>query len=190
MDNFSHHLCQTGNTILQAFHQMNDLGNNLTLFIINNERKLLGTLTDGDIRRGLLNGKSLEDPVEQFMSENFHSLKGKLEVQYIKSLKTKGVELLPVLNDNNIITKIYNLTNLKSILPVHAVIMAGGKGERLLPLTEKLPKPMLKLGDKPLIQITVEWLEKFGIDNISVSVRYLADQITNHFADYYKTKIF
>ena len=189
MYNFSHHLCQAGSTILQAFHQMNNLGKNLTLFIINVEGRLLGTLTDGDIRRGLLNGKSLEDPVEQFMLKNFHFVKDRIDVQYIKSLKKKGIGLIPAINDENLITRIYNLDDLKTILPAHAVIMAGGKGERLRPLTDSLPKPMLKLGEKPLIQLTVEWMEKFGIENISISVHYLADKITNHFTNYVTASI-
>ena len=189
MDKYFRHICHTGTTILEAFSQMNRLGKNLTLFITNSNNKLLGTLTDGDIRRGLLSGKSLEDPVEHFMLTDFHSLNGEMEVHYIKELKTKGVELLPLLNSDGNIIKIYNLNYLNTILPVHAVIMAGGKGERLRPLTDNVPKPMLKLGEKPLIQITVEWLEKFGIDNISVSVSYLAEQITNHFASYRGSKI-
>jgi len=75
------------------------------------------------------------------------------------------------------------LAKLNSILPLRAVIMAGGKGERLRPLTENTPKPMLPLGDKPIIEHNIDRLISFGIDTITISVRYLSDQIINYFGN-------
>ncbi|NEW84827.1 MAG: NTP transferase domain-containing protein [Mariniphaga sp.] len=81
------------------------------------------------------------------------------------------------------IERVYDLSRLKSILPLHAVIMAGGKGERLRPLTDKTPKPMLLLGDKPIIEHNIDRLITFGVDTITISVRYLSEQIMNYFGD-------
>jgi dTDP-glucose pyrophosphorylase len=81
------------------------------------------------------------------------------------------------------IEKIYNLCEIKSILPLEAVIMAGGEGTRLRPLTDNTPKPLLKIGDKPIIEHNIDRLIAFGIENITISVRYLGDQIIDYFGN-------
>jgi NDP-sugar pyrophosphorylase family protein len=87
------------------------------------------------------------------------------------------------LDEKGRIEKVYDLKKQKSILPVECVIMAGGRGERLRPLTDKIPKPMHKLGDKPIIEHNIDRLIRFGIEKIYISVKYLGQQIVDYFGD-------
>jgi NDP-sugar pyrophosphorylase family protein len=94
-----------------------------------------------------------------------------------------GIKLLPVLDDNQQIVQILDLKQIKTSLPVDAVIMAGGRGERLRPLTDKVPKPMLPLGDKPIIEHNIDRLKEHGVTNIYISINYLKQQLIDHFGD-------
>ena len=76
-----------------------------------------------------------------------------------------------------------NLARLKSLLPITAVVMAGGRGRRLRPLTERCPKPMLPVGDRPILEVNIRRLVAFGIEDIYISVNYLREQIKDHFGD-------
>jgi len=179
----SKYLIRSKASIKEALQKLNELSGSLTLFVIDENGRLLGTLTDGDIRRGLVANKSLEDEVDKFMSENFVAITNNISVQKIKDYKQKGINILPVVNTKGEITKLYNLKKLNSILPVHAVIMAGGFGKRLKPLTDNVPKPMLQLGKKPIIEHNIDHLRNFGVENFHISVNYLADQIVDYFKD-------
>jgi NDP-sugar pyrophosphorylase family protein len=114
---------------------------------------------------------------------NFSFICKKINVSEIQRLKKEGIKVLPKLNDAGKIEKVYDLIRLTSVLPVHAVIMAGGRGERLRPLTDNTPKPMLLLGNKPIIEHNIDRLISFGIEKITISVRYLSEQIINYFKD-------
>jgi len=156
----------------------------LTLFIVNKHGKLLGTLTDGDIRRKLVDGISLSDSVESCMNRDFTYLKKNgLEYHNIKDYREKGIQLLPLLDDDQKIVKLYNLDETKSILPVEAVIMAGGEGTRLRPLTYDTPKPLLHVGNKPIIERNMNRLISYGIEHMMISIRYLGDQIVDYFGN-------
>lgn len=156
----------------------------LTLLIRNNNNQLVGTLTDGDIRRKLVSGTGLADPVSSCMSKEFTFLiKNGLEYHNVNDYIVKGIELLPMLNGDREIVKIYNLTKIKSILPLETVIMAGGKGTRLRPMTNKTPKPLLNIGDKPIMQHNMDRLCTYGVENFTISIRYLGDQIVSHFGN-------
>lgn len=170
-------------TVRDALIALNSLSAEvLTLFVIDRENRMVGTLTDGDIRRKLISGITLDMPVSAVMNRNFYYiLSGNIHVSEIRALKDKGITLLPCLDGEKRIQCIYNLKRQKSILPVDAVLMAGGKGERLRPLTEKVPKPLLHVGDKPIIDYNVDRLISYGIDHISVTVNYLAEQIEAHY---------
>lgn len=93
------------------------------------------------------------------------------------------MKLVPLLDDDNRIVEIVNLERFVTRLPVDAVLMAGGKGERLRPLTEKTPKPLIKIGDKCIIDYNVDRLISFGIKHINVTVNYLGEQIEEHFRE-------
>ncbi len=159
--------------------------NNRTLFVIaENDNKLLGTITDGDIRRGLLNGLEISQNVSLFMNKDFKFLKSCNDnINLIHELKAKNIFILPLIDKDSNLIDIVNLRLTNSILPVTALIMAGGRGERLKPLTTNVPKPMLKIGDKPILEHNVDRLISFGIKEIYISVKYLKEQIINYFGD-------
>lgn len=184
--NIDNHIILCNLTLLDALKALNSLRNNatLTLFVVNEESQVVGTLTDGDIRRALVNGHTLESVLENVMHQNFSYLKeNNCDVKQIHDFKAKGIELLPVLNDQMGIVDVVNLKIQKSYLPIDAVLMAGGKGERLRPLTEKTPKPLLKVGDKCIIDYNIDRLISYGVRHLSVTVNYLKEQIEEHFAE-------
>ncbi len=156
----------------------------LGLFVADEDGRCIGTLTDGDIRRNLLTGKDIDDPVVNFMNSNFRYLRHKdFDPDYVRELYEANYKLIPVLDDDNRLVKVIDFTKKKSVLPVDAVLMAGGEGQRLRPLTETIPKPLLKVGNKPIIEHNIDRLNKYGIENIHISVRYLGEQIINYFGD-------
>lgn len=182
MLDFKENIIQINATVYDALVKLNKLSTNvLTLFVVR-QNKLIGTLTDGDTRRGLISGCKLTDGVEKILQRDFVSITND-ENPFLKRnlFKEKNIQLLPCINEEGVIVKIYNLKELKAILPIDAVLMAGGKGERLRPLTDKIPKPLLKVGDKSIIDYNVENLLLNGIENISVTVNYLAEKIEEHF---------
>ncbi len=156
----------------------------LTLFIVDKVGKMLGTLTDGDVRRGLIQGIDLSDNVKAILHTSFRFISedGK-DVKLIKEYKERGIKLLPCLSKDGRIEKVYALNKISSILPIDAVIMAGGKGERLRPLTLTTPKPLLKVGDKCIIDYNVDALISYGMENISVTVNYLGEQLVDHYKE-------
>lgn len=183
MVGFSKYIISTEATVKEALVALNRLSDDiLTLFVVDHRLKVLGTLTDGDIRRKLITGTILTDVVTSVMNSHFHSLKdGIYSVSDIKAYRAKGITLLPRLDEDGCLWSICNLKKNRSILPIDAVLMAGGKGERLRPLTEHTPKPLLKIGDKPIIDYNIDNLIRFGVENIHVTVNYLGNQIEKHF---------
>lgn len=184
MSDFFKYIIKCDRTIRDALVALNCLSDNaLTLFVVDQEECMLGTLTDGDIRRALIGGCDLCASVVQVMNPNFHSVQvDSLCVEYIRELRKKGFALLPLLTRDKKIQAIYDLKKKRSILPLDAVLMAGGKGERLRPLTEKTPKPLLPVGDKCIIDYNVDRLIEYGVENINVTINYLGEQIEEHFA--------
>jgi len=183
MEDFSKYIIHSTCTIKEALIALNNIsGQTLTLFVVDNQNKMIGTLTDGDIRRKLIADGTLTDLIVTAMQENFHFLKNNnIDISELKLLKQKGIVLIPCLDSQKKIIKIYNLKKNLSILPIDAVLMAGGKGERLRPLTENTPKPLLKVGEKTIIDYNVDRLISYGIENISITVNYLKENIEQHF---------
>lgn len=156
----------------------------LTLIVVDQEGKMLGSLTDGDVRRGLIRGVQLTDNVKDIMHTTFRFINDEnRDVSVIKEYKERGIKLLPFLDKEGKIKKVYALNRISSILPIDAVIMAGGKGERLRPLTLTTPKPLLKVGDKCIIDYNVDALINYGLENISVTINYLGEQLEEHYKD-------
>lgn len=171
-------------TLLEALAQINRLAPDpLVLFVVDEERRMVGTLTDGDSRRALIAGVSVNDTIDHVMHRNFNSLTEGVDydVRHLHEQKEKKMRLVPILDRERHIIEIINLERYKSWLPVDAVLMAGGKGERLRPLTEKIPKPLLLVGKKPIIDHNVDRLISFGIQHINVTVNYLKEQIEEHY---------
>lgn len=171
-------------TILQALSTLNEIGHaTQTLFVVDRENKMVGTLTDGDIRRSLITGIPITSPVNTMMHKDFQFIThADWDVRKLKSLRKKNILFIPILDDESHIVGVCNLMKYKNILPIDAVLMAGGKGERLRPLTEKTPKPLLPVGDKAIIDYNIDNLIYHGIKHISVTVNYLKEQLEEHFA--------
>lgn len=158
-----------------------------TLFVVDDAEKMVGTLTDGDIRRGLIYGAGVDDAVAKVMHTGFKFVReGQNDAQQLKAFRDKQVFFIPVLDAEDHVVRVCNLIKYHNFLPIDAVLMAGGKGERLRPLTEKTPKPLLPVGDKAIIDHNVDRLISFGIKHISVTVNYLGEQLEEHFREPHK----
>ena len=184
MEDFIKYIIDRHATVKEALVRLDKLSNNvLTLFVLDGEQ-MIGTLTDGDIRRAIIRNISLDADVEQVMNKSFRFVSPKeKDIQKIREIRASGVQLLPCLGKNGELLRIYNLKAKKSILPLDVILMAGGKGLRLRPLTENLPKPLLPLGNKTIIDYNVESLISYGIENIHITTNYRAEQIEQHFAE-------
>ena len=175
---------QQDSSIKQALEQLNQVPEGLVLFVMDNENRLVGTLTDGDVRRGLLAGKTIDQPVANFMHRNFRYLrKNRFTIDEVEQLKKQRIQLVPLLDDAGQLLRLLNLSELRSVLPVEAVIMAGGRGERLKPHTDTVPKPLLKVGDKPILEYTIDRMAQYGIQDLHIAVKYLGQQIQDYFGD-------
>ena len=187
MNNLDSHIISRNTTLKDALIMLNQLGReSLTLFVVDSNNTMIGTLTDGDIRRKLVEGISLSTPVEEVMNKSFkYIVERKKDVRLIHEFKQMVITLLPCLDDENKIVDLYDLKNNLSILPIDAVLMAGGKGERLRPLTQKIPKPLLPINNKAIIDHNIERLITCGIKHISVTVNYMKEEIEQHFSKEY-----
>ena len=180
------HIINEHKTLLEALGQINTLAPEpLVLFVVDSQQHMVGTLTDGDSRRALIAGASVNDTIDKVMLQNFHYMR--LDdidnVQEIRHQKEMKMKLVPILDEQRHIVDIINLERYKTRLPVDAALMAGGKGERLRPLTEKTPKPLLPVGDKAIIDHNVDRLISYGIQHINVTVNYLKEQIEEHYKE-------
>lgn len=180
------HIVNKDVTLLEALSRINTLAPEpLVLFVVDDENRMVGTLTDGDSRRALIAGASVNDKTEKIMLRNFRYMRldDITNVQEIRHQKEMQMKLVPILDENKHIVDIINLEKYKTRLPIDAVMMAGGKGERLRPLTENTPKPLLPVGDKAIIDHNVDRLISYGVQHISVTVNYLKEQIEEHYRE-------
>ncbi len=178
------HVISESTTLNQALKKLDKHSSDvLLLFVVDDNNKLMGSLTDGDIRRGLIKGIDLEDAVSTIMYKDFVFATALTIEKVIKSINVNNIKLLPVVDDNEKLVKIINLLTYKLILPIEAFIMAGGEGQRLRPLTEKVPKPLLKVGGKPILEHNIDRLNAFGIEKIHISIKYLGQQLKDYFGD-------
>ncbi len=175
-------------TIRYALSKINTFEANspLVLFVVNSEAKIIGSLTDGDIRRGLLKGITLDDSVTEIMNSDFKYLSDLKDYEKFNQYKDMDLKIAPLVDDDFKLVELMDLTKLKALTPVDAVIMAGGKGVRLKPYTNDTPKPMLELNGKPIIAHNIDRLLSFGIKNIYISVNHLKEQIIDYIKDNYK----
>lgn len=155
-------------------------------FVTDNKKKLIGTITDGDIRRSLLQGNNLQSNASEVMNKNFRYIKTfENEIKARILMKKEMIKVLPVLNIEGKITRIllsdYLVTenNLENTI----FILAGGKGTRLLPHTKNCPKPMLKISGQPILEIILKQCLEFGFSNFIFSVNYLKEQIIDYFGN-------
>lgn len=185
MENFNKYLIPDNASIREALIQLDRLAGDGTLFLIDSENQLVGAVTDGDVRRGLIEGKNADDSIVSVSNKKPRFVrKGENNIDKIIEYRNNKIKIIPVLNKHDDqICNVVNFGNHRSYLPIDAVIMAGGEGRRLRPLTETTPKPMLKVGDIPIIERNVNRLSLYGIDDIYISVNYLGEQLEEHFGN-------
>lgn len=158
--------------------------------VVDGQHRLLATLTDGDLRRAVLSGFVLDQPVTDLIARLQSQKKsapvtlprGSSKEVIVHEMKTKAVRQIPLVDENGAVIELAVLDELVNAPyePVHAVVMAGGYGKRLMPLTATTPKPMLRVGEQPLIERLVQQLKQAGVARVNISTHYKADQIADH----------
>jgi dTDP-glucose pyrophosphorylase len=154
--------------------------------VVDDAGRLKGTLTDGDIRRAFLAGAGLKRRASDYMQKKFFSVTAKIGRENVLDLmKARGLQQIPILDDDGVLVGLHLLREIIGAVPRRnwAVIMAGGKGERLRPLTESIPKPMILVAGRPILEHIVLHLVGYGIGMIFISIHYLGEVIERHFGD-------
>lgn len=184
MTSMQKHILPGSASIREALEKLNAAGKHLTVFVTDNDGKLIGSITDGDIRRGLLAGRDLSSTAAEVMNRAPRSLlEGREGTDVLDELRRRGIKLMPIVDEMGRVQRVVDLDQVRSILPVEALIMAGGRGERLRPYTDELPKPLIPVGGKPIIEHALGLLVRHGIQRVSISVNYLREKIIDHLGD-------
>jgi dTDP-glucose pyrophosphorylase len=161
--------------------------------VVDDENHIIGTITDGDLRRAFLKHHELDESIMVLLKRDQESphptplcgYVGMPNEELLSLLKKHSLRHLPILNDENRLVDVVFLNDLslENSINVRAVVMAGGFGTRLQPLTESMPKPMLQIDDKPLMEHMIEQIRDSGIHNIHITTHYLPEKIHEHFGD-------
>lgn len=151
--------------------------------VVDEEQHLLGTVTDGDIRRGILRGEGLDVTITSIMNPDpISARRGQKYHKYKQLMKSKMLKQLPIVDDNNRIINILFADNIEtSINKNKVVLMLGGLGTRLRPLTNDTPKPMLRVGNKPILETIIEGFKQYGYTDFIFSVNYKKEVIQDYF---------
>ena len=163
-----------------------DAGAMQIAFVVNQQDQLEAVITDGDLRRAIISGASLDQEIEPFVSKSFHSVREEASrSEALDLMKCFSVKHLPVLNADGELCGLHSLNQLikQTTLPNVAMILAGGKGTRLGKLTTDLPKPMIKVAGRPILERIILHLIGGGIKKIFLSVNYLSTVIEEHFGN-------
>lgn len=172
-------------TIRQAVEVLDAAALQIAL-VVDEDRRLLGTITDGDIRRAILRGLSLDDPATRVMNETPTTAREHDDRDTLLALmRHRRLHQVPVLDASWRVVGLEVLDNLLNTEPrANAVVlMAGGLGSRLQPLTDDCPKPLLHVGSKPILETILDAFVQHGFERFYLSVNYLADKIEEHFGD-------
>lgn len=179
-------------TVRDATAQMDDSRIGIIL-IVDDDRRLIGTVTDGDVRRAMLASINMDLPIARLLESKKGSVFAKPITApigadpdaYLALLKQHSIRHLPLLDGERRVTGLVTLDQFlpEEVGPIQAVIMAGGRGSRMHPLTEDVPKPMLLVGDRPLMEIIVRQLKSAGIQRLHITTHYKVEKIVEHFGD-------
>lgn len=173
-------------TSIKEVLQIIDKSSKQLAIVVDKNKKLLGTISDGDIRRALLKNMSLSESVKNiyFKDPTVANINNSKE-EIINICRVKKIHQIPVVDDNGNLIGIEILDELisKEEKINKVILMVGGLGTRLRPLTENTPKPMLKVGNKPILQTIVEKFAEYGYTNIIMCVNYKSDIIQDYFKD-------
>lgn len=163
-----------------------DKGAQKIALVCDESDRMLAVVSDGDIRRGLLADLHMNDPISAVANTNPRTVrKGSSRNEIKQILASEDINILPILDDENRVVELHTLASIseRPELENPVFIMAGGFGTRLKPLTDNCPKPMLPIGDKPILQHMIERMKKQGFRNFFISTHYLPEQIKDHFGD-------
>lgn len=179
-------------TIIGEKSNISDAAKNLNFngvkicLVVNRKNQLVGTITDGDIRRGFLKGCKLSDKIEKIINKKFVSIKkgSNLKSAY-KIMKNLNINYLPVLEDKKLVNLYFYENNFFSNDKIHNdfIIMAGGFGKRLYPITKNIPKPMVKVKNKPILEHIILNARNEGFYKFTIIIHHLKNKIINYFKD-------
>lgn len=172
---------------LQSCIKYLDKNVNGIIILINSYRRVLGIVTDGDVRKAILNGLTLNTNFSIFMNRKYIFTKSLDENKYFEILEKNLINHLILLNkDRSFKAVIFNNLNQKksNLSELTAFILAGGKGTRLYPLTNNSPKPMLKVNDTPILELIINNLHSYGLKDFNISINYLKNIIKNYFKSF------
>ncbi len=160
--------------------------------VVDGSRRLLGTISDGDVRRAILSGHPLDTTAEILLEAKRGTPREKPVVagtdvpddQLVRMMTEQQISLIPIVDGCGRVLRVATLNEfVKTPLPIQAVIMAGGFGKRLRPLTDDTPKPMLPIAGRPLMERMIERLREAGVRSINVTTHFMPEKIENHFGD-------
>ena len=184
--NWKEVLVQAGFSIREGLARLSATGQQI-LLVVDDQDRLIGTITDGDIRRGLLKGLSLDGSVDKVMCSKPQVLEpGAAPSAALELMRSAQVNALPVAEPNGRVVGLVRRDDLVTTQPERpnwVVILAGGLGQRLRPLTESVPKPMLLIGGRPILETLIAELHAHGLRKIFLSINYKAEVIRRHFGD-------
>ena len=178
-------------TITEALRAL-DINGSGILFMVDDDGHLVGALTDGDIRRWLLNSGSLDADISSIMNSNPRFLYEDSDIDIVEYMRDNRIKAVPILDSEHVVldivlnTKIYETVNharTNSLKGVPVVIMAGGKGTRLYPYTSVLPKPLIPIGDIPIIERIMDRFYEYGAECFTLTVNYKREMLKSYFAD-------
>jgi dTDP-glucose pyrophosphorylase len=182
----------TSATLLDVMRVIDNAGLGVAL-VLDEQEQLIDTVTDGDVRRGFLGGLNGKTTVAELISAKLaNGAGGPITARVdadgptlLRLMQRHRIRQLPILDPQGTVVDVVLVEELfpAEVLPVQAVVMAGGEGRRLRPLTNDMPKPMLRVGDRPIMERLVEQLRAAGIRRLSITTHYKADAITSHFGD-------
>lgn len=184
-ENINELLISPGTNIREALKVIDQTAKQIVL-VVDKDKKLLGTITDGDIRRGIIKGLDLEKSVTEIMNEDFYYLHFNTpKEEILAKFKQKAFHQIPLLDDEG---RVKDLALLNEIIKENkkennVVLMVGGLGTRLRPLTDKTPKPLLEIGDKPILETIIEQFKSYGFVNFILCTNYKEMQIKRYFGD-------
>lgn len=154
--------------------------------VVDEARRLLGTVTDGDVRRALISGTTLSSPVSEIMYRNPTTAPPEADRETLLGImQAKVLRQIPLVDADGCVVGLESMMDLLSreVLPNAVVLMAGGRGQRLRPLTDLCPKPLLRIGDKPILEIILENFVSQGFRTFYISINYMAEKVVEHFGD-------
>jgi len=175
--------CITQNTNMRETLECLEKSAQQIALVIDNRDKLLGVVTDGDIRRAILKGLDMNSVAADFMAPRPMFAKPEESRDMILNrMRSESLHHMPVLDEDGTLVDLVLFEN-KESLPNNIVLMAGGSGLRLRPLTDDIPKPMLHVGNRPILETIIDQIHSFGFKNFHISINYLGEKIEKYFND-------